>query len=249
MPCCDQERRGVRRAAADRQTTSDLAVRAPRRTAAGSSISGMCTEPVDVAGVPLVGLAHVEDGQALGQRVGDAGRPRRWGSVDMAHATSAACDIRRSASGLPPVWQVGQYCRLESAKLTSRTMSPQTGHFSPVRPCTARLVFFSPLSSLAARPRERSTASPSSSLIAANSWSSSSAVEAVGRLERRHLRGVQDLVAVGVADAGDGALVAQHALDLRAAGVARGCRARMSRVNASSSGSGPRLAMPGTSLR
>ena len=25
-------------------------------------------------------------------------------------------DIRRSASGLPPVWQVGQYCRLESAK-------------------------------------------------------------------------------------------------------------------------------------
>ena len=47
--------------------------------------------------------------------------------------------IRRSASGLPPVWQVGQYCRLESAKLTSRTVSPQTGHVSPVRPCTARL--------------------------------------------------------------------------------------------------------------
>ena len=40
-------------------------------------------------------------------------------------------------------------------RLTSRTVSPQTGHFSPVRPCTARLDFFSPLSSLAARPRER----------------------------------------------------------------------------------------------
>ena len=36
--------------------------------------------------------------------------------------------IRRSASGLPPVWQVGQYCRLESANDTSRTVSPQTGH-------------------------------------------------------------------------------------------------------------------------
>ena len=35
--------------------------------------------------------------------------------------------IRRSASGLPPVWQVGQYCRLESANDTSRTVSPQTG--------------------------------------------------------------------------------------------------------------------------
>ena len=29
-------------------------------------------------------------------------------------------DMRRSASGLPPVWQVGQYCSEESAKDTSR---------------------------------------------------------------------------------------------------------------------------------
>src|SRR3954447_7741190 len=43
--------------------------------------------------------------------------------------------------------------------------------------------------------------------------------QAVGRLEGRHLRGVEDLVAVGVADPGDGALVAQDALDLCAAGV------------------------------
>ncbi len=34
----------------------------------------------------------------------------------------------RSARGLPSVWQVAQYCSDESAKLTSRTTSPQTGH-------------------------------------------------------------------------------------------------------------------------
>src|SRR5690606_26629631 len=66
--------------------------------------------------------------------------------------------VRRSASGLPPVWQVGQYCRDESAKETSRTTSPQTGHFSPVWPWTAMWDFFSPLSSEAARPVLRSTA-------------------------------------------------------------------------------------------
>src|SRR5829696_2045770 len=75
-------------------------------------------------------------------------------------------ESRRSASGLPPVWQVGQYCSEESANDTSRTVSPQTGHFSPVRPWTARLDFFSPLSSLAASPRERSTASPSTPRMA-----------------------------------------------------------------------------------
>ena len=49
---------------------------------------------------------------------------------------------------------------------TSRTVSPQTGHVSPVRPCTARWDFFSPFSSLIASPRERSTASPSTVRIA-----------------------------------------------------------------------------------
>jgi len=37
-------------------------------------------------------------------------------------------DMRRSASSLPPVWQVAQYCSEESANDTSRTVSPQTGH-------------------------------------------------------------------------------------------------------------------------
>ena len=38
-------------------------------------------------------------------------------------------DIRRSASGLPPVWQVAQYWRLESANDTSLQYCPtcQTG--------------------------------------------------------------------------------------------------------------------------
>src|SRR3954447_2509419 len=40
--------------------------------------------------------------------------------------------------------------------------------------------------------------------------------EAGGGLERRHPRGVQDLVGVGVADTGDGALVAEDALELLA---------------------------------
>ena len=37
-------------------------------------------------------------------------------------------ESRRSARGLPPVWQVGQYCSAESAKDTSLMVSPQTGH-------------------------------------------------------------------------------------------------------------------------
>src|SRR5688572_15564916 len=78
-------------------------------------------------------------------------------------------DNRRSAKGLPPVWQVGQYCRLESANDTSRTVSPHTGHGRPVRPCTARLVFFSDFNSFAARPRDRSAASLSTDRIASYS--------------------------------------------------------------------------------
>src|SRR5215218_10462343 len=76
-------------------------------------------------------------------------------------------DSRRSASLLPPVWQVGQYCSEESAKETSAIVSPHTSHFSPVRPCTRRLDFFSPFKSFAARPSARFIAPANSSLIAA----------------------------------------------------------------------------------
>src|SRR3546814_5642553 len=77
--------------------------------------------------------------------------------------------VRRSASGFPPVWQVAQYCRLESANDTSRTTSPHTGHALPVLPCTARLDFFSTLSSLIAQPSARCQAAESTSRIAERS--------------------------------------------------------------------------------
>ena len=62
-------------------------------------------------------------------------------------------DSRRSASGRPPVWQVGQYCSEESLKDTSRTVSPHTGHGSPVRPCTRSPLFFSAFSRPGRQPR------------------------------------------------------------------------------------------------
>ena len=78
-------------------------------------------------------------------------------------------DSRRSASFLPPVWQVGQYCSDESAKETSAMVSPQASHFSPVRPSTRKPDFFSPFISYAARPSALMIASVSSSMIAAKS--------------------------------------------------------------------------------
>ena len=54
-------------------------------------------------------------------------------------------DSTRSASGLPPVWQVGQYWNVESLKITCRTVSPHTGQGTPLRPCTRRSDFFSRL--------------------------------------------------------------------------------------------------------
>src|SRR5271165_5915164 len=75
-------------------------------------------------------------------------------------------DRRRSARGLPPVWQVGQYWSAESANETSPMVSPQTGHAWPALPCTRRPLFFSLFRSAAARPAERSIASARVVLIA-----------------------------------------------------------------------------------
>src|SRR6202050_1213975 len=75
-------------------------------------------------------------------------------------------DRRRSARGLPPVWQVGQYWRAESANETSLMVSPQTGEAPPALPGARSPLFFSPFRSAAARPAERSTASASVVLIA-----------------------------------------------------------------------------------
>src|ERR1700734_931532 len=69
----------------------------------------------------------------------------RLGRGLTAHFSSR--DSRRSASGLPPVWHVGQYCSAESANETSLIVSPHTGHSWPARPCTRSPLFFSPLRS------------------------------------------------------------------------------------------------------
>src|SRR6266480_3666436 len=92
-------------------------------------------------------------------------------------------DIRRSASGLPPVWQVGQYWSAESAKETSRTVSPQTGQGWPARPCTRRPAFFSALSSPAASPADRATASLRALRIAVYSPATSSGVRLAASLK------------------------------------------------------------------
>src|ERR671916_29256 len=94
----------------------------------------------------------------------------------------SSLDSRRSASFLPPVWQVGQYCSDESWNDTSAMVSPQTSHFSPLRPCTRRPDFFSPLRSLAARPSARWIAPESSFLIAAYRVLSSVSVKVLDAL-------------------------------------------------------------------
>src|ERR1700689_4414515 len=73
---------------------------------------------------------------------------------------------RRSARGLPPVWQVGQYWKAEAANETSRIVSPHSGQGWPGRAGTRRPLFFSPLRSAAARPADRSTAPARVVLIA-----------------------------------------------------------------------------------
>ncbi len=125
-------------------------------------------------------------------------------------------DRRRSASGLPPVWQVGQYCSDESANDTSRTVSPQTGHGWPVAAVhpqvrlllglqLARIEFGGPPNGV---PQCRLHGFVEDRHLVGG--------EAVGDLERRHLGDVQNLVAVGVADARDHRLVTQQPLDLHA---------------------------------
>ena len=123
-------------------------------------------------------------------------------------ATSGACDIRRSASGLPPVWQVAQYCRLESAK--RHLADGVTAHRAGL---AGAAVHRRPASS---RPSARWPPGPSARVDARRraragsrrtGRSSSSSLRLFGRLERRHPGRVQDLVGVGVADARDVRLV------------------------------------------
>ena len=154
-----------------------------------------------------------------GSIVVDLSQGRSWAgagaSWDPRYLSSR--DSRRSASGLPPVWQVGQYCSDESANETSRMVSPHTGQGCPVRACTRRPLFFSPFRSAAARPGRAFHGVAQRGLDRVVQDRHVVRGQAGRQLERGHLRGVQHLVGVGVADAGDDGLVAQHALDLGAA--------------------------------
>src|SRR5690606_23009635 len=125
-----------------------------------------------------------------------AGRHVRDDPVLRAAAHRSSLDIRRSASGLPPVWHVGQYCIDRSANDTSCTVSPQgtpfhPGHGSPVRPCTRMPARLASLSSFAGLPDAAAIASVSTSPIAACSRAVSSAVNdpvslyGLNRLTRR----------------------------------------------------------------
>ena len=151
---------------------------------------------------------------------GRGGRRYRWillGRLIGSLRAASTCGGRRAACRRSGRWRSTAGSSRRRRPLGPRRRRPGTsGRCGRAR---AMWDFFSPLSSLAASPRERSTASPRTPRIAAYSVSTLGLAQAVRRLERRHLRGVQELVGVGVADAGDRALVPQHALELGAAGV------------------------------
>ena len=107
-----------------------------RARRSGSSISGMCTR-ARRCGRGATRPARGRRGRASPRGSG-SGTPSTvtvgsgsWVLESGSWAHFNSLDSRRSANGFPPVWQVGQYCRLESANDTSRTTSPHTGQVSP----------------------------------------------------------------------------------------------------------------------
>ena len=135
--------------------------------------------------------------------------------VDGGHLSSF--DIRRSASGLPPVWQVAQYCSDVSAKrhlahdvAALRARLARAG----VHPHAGALGVLELLRRLARRGLDRLGERLAQGGIQPVDDVGS---ECPGDGEGADLRHVEDLVGVGVADAGDELLVAQQPLDLGAA--------------------------------
>src|SRR5580765_36754 len=124
----DQPRNGARRpapAAADdreRAVVGDRQAVQGRRQITERDVHGVGGMP----GVPLVPLADVEDDGIVGQVHGVALGYVAHGPI-LANYYLRNLLVLRSASGLPPVWQVAQYCSEESANDTSRTMSPHVG--------------------------------------------------------------------------------------------------------------------------
>src|SRR5699024_9634559 len=107
--------------------------------------------------------------------------------------------IRRSDSFLPPVWQCGQYWSDRSAKDTSAIVVPHTGHPLPARPWTENPRFFAALTFPGGRPLSACRVVVRTALM----------------VSRGELRGMEDLVGVGIADACDDSLILDDGLDPR----------------------------------
>ena len=178
-----QVRRRVRRPVAGPADDQGLVGHGQRRRAARRAPSAGC------ARTPSMWPAS----HSMSSRTSSTSRPSGSGSGTPAtvdgrdlHGIGSLTSAAWTSAGRPAACRrsgrSGSTAGWSRRTTTSRTMSPHTGHFWPARPCTAMLVFFSPLSSLAASPRERSTASPSVVRIAAYSVAARSSVRLLAGL-------------------------------------------------------------------
>ena len=127
----------------------------------GISVSGMCSAPSMWPWCHSTGSRTSRTVTPSGSGFGDPGDLDRGDLRSWPQATSGAwtCAGRPAACRRSGRWR--------STAGSSRRSTPRArcrrrpGTSRPVRPCTAMLLFFSPLSSLAASPSERFTASPS----------------------------------------------------------------------------------------
>ena len=140
-------------------------------------------------------------------------RPRADRSARRARGYLTRRDSRRSANARPWVWQVGQYWKDRSAYETSRTVSPHTGTRQPgarVHPHPRALLALETRGVLADGALHRVGQHPDHRGVQPVDRLG---VELARRRERRQLRDVQDLVGVGVADAGEHLLVDDQRLE------------------------------------
>ena len=152
---------------------------------------------------------------AVRDRMPSSARPRRL--VQRARLGRRRRSGCQASSSTPSVWQVGQYCAAAPENEYSWILPPQRQQVSPVRRWTRSAAIFEARSSAGGTPRRPS--------VAADQHGARLEVEARDLLVRQHRRvhhgrdlgGVEDLVRVGVADAGERGLILQQRLDLLAA--------------------------------
>ena len=98
-----------------RSTRTSPRTRPRRSTTFDTYTTDTCGSPMDNLEVPEIPETPSEPPRSDLPLIDRASTPLRVVTSPDGYFSSRL--IRRSASGLPPVWQVGQYCRLESAKL------------------------------------------------------------------------------------------------------------------------------------